>query len=75
MKIRHTDQIGCQPSSRAKFGDPNWSPGPNLSNEWLVEKKALVATCLKGEALEVYKSLNEDDNKVYNTVQRSCKML
>ena len=28
-----------------------------LANEWSVEKKALmVATCLKGEALEVYKS-------------------
>ena len=33
----------------------------------------MTATCLKGESLEVYKSLNEDDRKVSNTVKRKLQ--
>ena len=41
----------------------------SLANEWPDEKKALmIATCLKGESLDVYKSLHPDDRKVYDTV-------
>ena len=45
----------------------------SLANEWSIEKKALmIATCLKGEALEVYKSL-ENDEREYGNIKAALQ--
>ena len=42
----------------------------SLANEWNVEKKVLmIATCLRGEALQVYKTSTTDDRKDYDAVK------
>ena len=42
----------------------------SLANEWTVEKKALmIATCLRGEALEVYKTLDVESRLDFETVK------
>ena len=42
----------------------------SLANEWGADKKALmIATCLRGEALQVYKTLTADERKDYGTVK------
>lgn len=45
-----------------------------LANGWEMEKKALmIATCLKGEALEVYKTVNTEGRKDYGTVKETLQ--
>ena len=47
-----------------------------LANGWEVEKKALmIATCLKGEALGVYKTVNSEGRKDYRIVKETLQML
>ena len=42
----------------------------SLASEWGADKKALmIATCLRGEALQVYKTLTTDERKDYGTVK------
>ena len=45
-----------------------------LANGWEVEKKALmIATCLKGEALGVYKTVNSEGRKDYRIVKETLQ--
>ena len=45
-----------------------------LANGWETEKKALmIATCLKGEALEVYKTVNTEGRKDYGIVKETLQ--
>ena len=45
-----------------------------LANGWEPERKALMlATCLKGEALEVFKTLNVNERKDYQTINDTLK--
>ena len=42
----------------------------SLASEWEADKKTLmIATCLRGEALQVYKTLTTDERKDYGTVK------
>ena len=42
----------------------------SLANEWALEKRALmIATCLRGEALEVYKTLDAESGLDFATVK------
>ena len=45
-----------------------------LGNGWEPERKALMlATCLKGEAMEVFKTLNVDERKDYQIIKDTLK--
>ena len=45
-----------------------------LANGWEQERKALmIATCLKGEALEVFKTLDGEERKDYEIVKRTLR--